>query len=306
MMKQSLIPAAVVLLGLAAAGCQDSGTPASNSPALDLSDAFSTMPVGFSEVQNTFADSSGTGWTPGAAGRGHHGGGGGMMCGGLGGLVGFGLDLGRDHGLLGGDLSGNCAFDAASGRVACDPVTRDRLSITRSAQYTDASGAVQPAFDSLTTNSINAKVTVNGTRIRRDGDTAQVQHASDRTVTGLASGSTARTVDGTSAGMETTTGSDTVGAFEAVRTIGDTIQDVVVPAGTDASGTRYPTAGTIIRSMQVTVTYTGQSPTSSYRREVVTFDGSNTATVVVTRDGTTQNCTLPLPRGRLSCSGSTT
>jgi hypothetical protein len=292
------------LFGLAAAGCQDSGAPPSttSSSPLDLSNAFSTLPVGFSEVQNTFADSTGTGWTPGSRGQGHHGGGDGMMCGGLGGFAGFGFGLGGRDGPFGSGLSGNCAFNASSGRVACDPVARDGLTVTRSARYSDASGTVQQAFDSLTTNTVNVQVTVSGARVQRDGDTSQVQHASDRTVTGLASGSTGRTINGTSAGTETTTGSDSVGSFNAVRTVGDTIQDVVVPAGSTTGATSYPTAGTIIRSMQVSVTYAGQSPTSSSRREVVTFNGSSTASIVVTKDGTTQNCTLPLPRGRLSCS----
>jgi hypothetical protein len=34
---------------------------------------------------------------------------------------------------------------------------------------------------------------------------------------------------------------------------------------------------------------------------VITYDGTATAKVVITQDGTTQNCTLPLPRGRLTC-----
>jgi len=34
----------------------------------------------------------------------------------------------------------------------------------------------------------------------------------------------------------------------------------------------------------------------------VTYDdGSSTATVVITQDGVTKTCTLPLPRGRLVC-----
>jgi hypothetical protein len=53
--------------------------------------------------------------------------------------------------------------------------------------------------------------------------------------------------------------------------------------------------------MTVTVTLSGQSPATSSRREVITYDGSTTAKVVITEDGTTQNCTLPLPFGRLSC-----
>jgi hypothetical protein len=63
----------------------------------------------------------------------------------------------------------------------------------------------------------------------------------------------------------------------------------------------YPTAGTVIRAMSATVTVSGQSPSTSSRREVITYDGSATAKVVITQDGTTQNCTLPLPHARLTC-----
>ena len=89
-----LIPLALTALALAA-GCQDSGAPAGTSSALDLANGFNTVPMGFSEVQSTFADSTNSGWAPGEGGRGHHGGAGGMMCGGLGGLAGFGLGFER-------------------------------------------------------------------------------------------------------------------------------------------------------------------------------------------------------------------
>jgi hypothetical protein len=221
------------------------------------------------------------------------------MCGGLSGFLDLGLGFGG-RGLSGGELKGDCSYDAASGRVSCAPETRDGLTITRSAAYTDAEGNSQQAFDSLTTNSINTQVQVSGTRKDPNGSTSTVEHSSDRIVSGLAQGSTQRTVDGTSAGKETTQGSDSTGSYQAVRVIGDTIQGVVVPVSTDS--TAYPTAGSITRSMQVTLTYEGQSPTTSSRSEVVTFDGSNTAKVVVTKDGETQSCTLALPGHQLTCS----
>jgi hypothetical protein len=287
---------------LATAACQDSSAPVSSSP-LSTSEAFSTLPLGFSNVQSTFGngtDSSTTEWTPNGSGsgQGHHGGGNGMMCGGFGGSAGVGFGLGR--GLFSDTLPGTCAFDAASGRVSCEPETRNGLTIQRSAAYTDATGQVQQGFDSTTTEAINVRTEVTGTKIQRDGDTTTVQHSSDRTITGLAQGSAERTVNGASSGTETTTGSDSAGAYSGVRVIGDTIQKVVLPVTT--SDSTYPTAGTIIRSMQVTAAYAGKTPESSTRREVVIFDGSNTASVVITKDGTTQNCTLPLPKGILSCS----
>ncbi len=73
-------------------------------------------------------------------------------------------------------------------------------------------------------------------------------------------------------------------------------------AAASSSGQTYPTAGTIRRSMQVTVTYAGQSPTASSCWEVVTFDGSSAAKVVSTRDSTTQTCRPSLPRGSPTCS----
>jgi hypothetical protein len=305
MMKRSFSPLLAVALA-AAVACQDSGDPTPTSNTATLANAFASLPIGFSNVQSTFADSTNSEWTPGGEGGrgGHHGrggGGDGMMCGGLGGLGGLGLGFGFGHDLFAGELPGTCAYDAASGRVSCQPETRNGLTVTRSAAYTDASGAVQEEFDSLTTSSVNVQVEVTGSRTRRDGNTTTVQHNSDRTVTGLAEGSTQRTVNGTSAGTETTTGTDSVGTFNAVRIIGDTIQNVIVPASADDS-TAYPTAGSIIRSMQVSATYEGQTPSNTSRREVVTFDGSSTAAVEITENGATRSCTLALPRGQLTCS----
>jgi hypothetical protein len=167
----------------------------------------------------------------GGEGRGHHGGRGGdgdlgaggrggLMCGGLGG---FDLGLGfGGRGLLGGELSGNCAYDASTGRVACAPETNNGLTITRSVAYTDVAGNTQQAFDSTTTDIINSQVQVSGTREGRNGNTSTVEHSSDRTVSGLAEGS------------------DSTGTFEAVRVIGDTIQGIVVPVSTN--GQSYPIA----------------------------------------------------------------
>lgn len=294
---------AALALVLGAAACQDSGTTPGSTSDLTLDDGFVSMPLGFGEVNSTFGsvqDSGTVEWRPGFHRNGFHGGGGrGMMCGGLGGFFGASLDFNLRHGLFRGELRGTCAFDATVGRVVCDTVTRAGLIIVRSAAFYDTAGAVQQAFDS-TTDAVNVQVAVTGTRIRHDDDTTVVDHASDRTVSGLAAGSTERTFNGTSRGLETTTGSDSAGSFVAVRTLGDTLQGVVVPVGHGPG--IYPTAGTVIRSMEVTVTYAGQAPTTRSRREVLTFNGTDTATLVITRNGVTQNCTVQLPHGRPICS----
>jgi hypothetical protein len=287
--------AAALIAGLAACAT-DSTTPGFNNVA--LAGAFNTTPLGFDAAVSSFDGSmGGHGWAP----RGDHFGGG-FMGGGLGAdFLGGGLDFGMGHGRHGDDHfpgDANCAFNSGTGRVECATQSFGGLTIVRSAQYKDAGGNVQQAFDS-TTSSINTRVTVSGTVVRRDNDTSTVANASDRTVVGLKGAS--RTVNGTSGGSEKTVGRDTTGHFTALRTIGDTTKAVVIPAPTAGSPPPYPTSGTVIRGMSATLTYDGKSPTSTTRREVITYNGTNTATVVITQDGTTRNCTLPLPRGRLTC-----
>jgi hypothetical protein len=309
------VPAfAAVAASLLAAAClstTDAGTATS-----ELVTGFQSVPLAFSNVSSTFAGSESTDsapWgPPGRPGHGpdgprghgdHHGPGpmGFMMGGGLGDpFMGLGFGHGFGHRPPGeGDPFATCSFNVSSGRLECSE-THDDLSITRSSQFKDANGAVQSAFDSLTTNVINTKIEVSGTITRRDGDVSTVQHSSDRTVSGLAQGSIQRTVNGTSSGLETTTGTDTTGSFTAVRTAGDTIQTVVIPV-TDGKPS-FPVSGSVIRSMKVVVTYTGSAATTSTRREVITYDGTDTAKIVITHVGETKSCTMPLPHGHLSCS----
>lgn len=228
-----------------------------------------------------------------------------------------------------------CTYSASSGRVTCAPVSRNGLTYTRSVAYQDASGTAQSAFDSLATNTVNVQTAVSGTTtfasdslrgghgrgrghgfgpgfgpdsngaaMRIASATSTVSSASTRTVTGLAAGSTSRTVNGTSAGREETAGitTDSV-SFTSVKVMGDTTTGLVVPVR--ASGSTdpvYPTAGTVVRSITATVTFSGQSPVSTTRREVLTYDGSATAKLVITKGDTTKSCTVALPRGRPSCS----
>lgn len=227
---------------------------------------------------------------------------------------------------------------AASGRLTCPDVTRNGITVKRSTQFKDAAGNVQLAFDSLTTNSVNTQSQASGTitfdraadslsgddRDGRRGEhewgrgrgpgglllgdtsrvlsaTTTINSASSRTVSGLAQGSTQRTVDGASAGTESTTGTSSRGSFTASRTVGDTTSGLVIPVASSSTGPAYPTAGTTIRSIQASLQYEGESAVTLTRREVVTYDGSATAQVTITENGTTKSCTRPLPRGRLSC-----
>lgn len=303
---------AAVALAAGLAACADgvSDSPTGNSTELAVTNGFATMPVGFDQVENTFGNpGDSTGWRPDGMGRhGPHGGGpgggqggpGGLMGGGLGGFFGPGHDFHLGRGWLAAILNGTCVFDAASGRFLCPDRVRDSLVITHSVALYDALGAVQSAWDTATTDKVNLQKTVTGTTIRWNGDTAVVNHASDRTIAGLSSAATRRVLDGTSAGTETITGTDTAGTFTATRTVGDTLVGVTLPKQVGRGV--YPLAGSITRSMEVSVTYAGSTTVTRSRREVLTFDGSATASLVITQDGVTKTCTVPLPHGRPSCS----
>jgi len=216
------------------------------------------------------------------------------MGGGLGGDFLGGIASGRPFEIR---PTGNCSFSASTGLVTCTN-TRDGLTVTKTYSFKTASGTVQQAPDS-TTNTVVAHVQVSGTTTRRDSVTATVNHVSDLTVTGLAKGSTQRTVNGTSAGSENLSGTSDKGTFTATRVVGDTTTNLVIPI--QEGRPTYPTSGTVIRSMSATVTFAGQSPESRSRREVITYNGTSTATIVITENGTSKTCTLPLPHGRPNC-----
>ena len=310
---QGIAAAAVAALALA---CIDTTSPTSEE-ALALSQAFATLPAGFTFTTNSFAanENVGDAFLPRMNGEGRPGGGrhpgerGGLdridghgLMGGLGpdflGGIGFGRGFG--HGPFGGiELRGTCAFNSGNGRVECND-TRGGLTVVASASYKNAGGTVQQAPDS-TTDAVNIQTSVTGTVTRRDSAVSTINHSSNRTVTGLSSAAAQRTVNGAARGEESTTGKTDSGVvFTATRLLGDTTTGLVIPI---VSGRpTYPTAGKVVRQMKATVTLAGGSPTTRERREVITYDGSDTATLVITTDGTTKTCKLPLPRGVPSCS----
>lgn len=284
----------------ATAACSDSTSPSGGTSPF-LVAAFLSTPAGFSSTDNSFSTSGDAGepWMPDRSARDD----GGMMGGGLRPEFFGGIPVGRgwDRGPFGlGEILENCTFSSTTGRVSCLDVMRRGLTVSRSFAFTDAAGAAQPAPNS-STNTINEQVVVSGTVTRHDGDvTSTVQHSSDRTVSGLASGSTQRTVNGASKGTESSSGKTRDGtAFTASRVVGDTTTGLVIPLQ-DGHPT-FPSAGTVIREMTATINVDGKDPVTKSRREVITYDGTSTAKVVITKDGATKNCTMPLPFGRLQC-----
>lgn len=297
-----VLTAGAVLLGTAA--CSLDGV---NGPgAFDSDLAFATAPAGLDLVSSSYAPSMDNGMPWGGPRRGPGGGPGmsGFMGGGLGDAFMGNAAPGRGpmRGPFSIRIDDSCVFAAATGDLTCGPTTKNGLAVTTMYSIKTTAGAAQQAIDSVTTNSIRVRTTVSGTATRsRDGSvTATVSHTGDRTVTGLAATSTQRTVNGTSQGSETATGTNRDGKqFTSTRTTSDATVGLVIPVS--ATAQTFPTAGTVTRNMRVVMTIDGKSSTKE-RREVVTYDGSAAAKLVITENGNTKNCTLTLPRGRPSCS----
>ena len=331
--------------GLAIAACSDLTSDSTNSVA--LSEAFQTVPAGFSANSNSFDASADAGlpFFPGTIARSseldrgnsgnsgssgksgsssdrsgkngrddnddndHRDGFGGrlrgfLMGGGLGpdfiGAIAFGRGRGEGPFKV-FNLSENCVFSATGGRVTCPDKTTERgFTIQTSFAFLDAAGVAQPKFDAATTNSINAKIDVSGTKTRDEGaTTATVHHMSDRTVSGLAPGSTERTVNGTAEAHESVVGTRDEVNFTATRDASDTTTNLVIPI-VEGRPT-IPSAGKVVRNMAVTITPEGDVAKTKVRREEITFDGTNVISVKITQDGTTKNCTITLPRKKLVC-----
>jgi hypothetical protein len=321
-MKQTrLVLSGVIAIGLAACSSDSTSSPqasANLSPQVSamLADGFTTPTAGTGQTNNSFVASAPSSegfaaWMPPGFIAGTFAHSDAELMGG-----GLGADFAGDASLVspladrGGDDDDrgpfehfsmrNCPFSSTTGRLTCPTQNLFGLTINRSFAFTDKSGKPQQAFDT-TTDAINTQITVAGTITSRRHDTTTVDQKSDQTVSGLAKGSTKRVVNSTSGGTETTKGTkDDSVKFVAKRVIGDTIVNLTVPV-TDGRP-HYPTAGTVTRSMSVTVTVGTQAPVTKTRREVITYDGSATAKVVITKNDSTKNCTQPLPHGHLTCS----
>lgn len=325
--------AAAGALLLAAAACTDGTTTPGLAETSLVSAAFSSASPGYDSLSSSYSASGNTGvFGPrhrgGPRGRGDDSLGRSELMGGgmrdeFSGGIGMGPGMGRGPFGEAFSLSTCTAFDAATGLVTCTPIVRDSLTISRTFKFSTAAGVAQAARDTATTDRIETSRSVTGTTTftpgqrggfgghgfrvkgadstRLDITTARttITSASTRVTTGLASGSTQRTVNGASAGREVTEGTSTTGAFTSTRVMGDTTTGLVIPVVT--TGYPYPTAGTVIRAMSVTVSYDNGTPVTSSRREVVTYDGTATAKIAITKDGTTKQCTLALPRGRPVC-----
>lgn len=169
---------------------------------------------------------------------------------------------------------------------SCPPIEREGLEYTRTITYLDAAGGTLSEYDETVVDGIRYEISVQGD-LERDRWSATIDRQRDLTVTGLLDDND-ESVDGD--GVVTWNGTGT-GSVERSRHSDDGVErtysmessavitDVVIPYPRTENG--WPVSGTIERTMTVTMTSgTGETRTVT-RTAVITFDGSQFATVQV-------------------------
>lgn len=192
----------------------------------------------------------------------------------------FFTSMGPSAGPGSGDLSpANCVYNPLTQRLACVPVTRRELLITRSYMFWDANNVVQQAYDALLTAKANINTTIVG---EHEGErwSASIDRFRDMTVTGLVGEETQRTWNGN--GEDHLSRSRHTEAGDRTYNIDCTLEVVnVVIQLPNGSGDRFPISGTITRSCTVTFEGGPRGGQTVERTAVVTFNGTQTATLTV-------------------------
>jgi len=165
---------------------------------------------------------------------------------------------------------------------------------TRTVTFFDANGAVQEAYDALTTASMNVKVDATG-EASRESWTASIERHSDVTVSGLLGTETTRTFNG--GGTEEVLRShhsDEFGTRTYDMTGEFSYADVVVPV--PGSESPWPLSGTITRHMVVVITNGRNGDETRERTVIITFNGTQTVTISV--DGEVSELDLSTRAGK--------
>lgn len=176
----------------------------------------------------------------------------------------------------------NCAF--SSGTFVCPTATVNGITFNRSFQLLDASGTPQAAFDRATTAAVRTVTDVSG-RITSTTDgttrTVDITAHQDATLSGLLTGTHVLNASGT--GNAAITG----GGLNHSLATAQTVTNLELPRRD--SETRYPKSGVV--ATQAVLTGPGFSNTMTV---TLTFDGSSTATLVITNMGITRTCKIDL------------
>jgi hypothetical protein len=186
-----------------------------------------------------------------------------------------------------------CNFSSADQSFDCPAGAVGGLTIRSSYILYDLAGVAQSQLNGATTDAVRVLTDVTGTVTLPSTDIIQsvaVNHHSDMRLSGLLSGP--HTLNGASVDHDVITSAG-VASPSAQTTLDITgiAANIVFPSSGE---TRWPTSGTVTNTA-ISVTTSGSLPAvTTTAQAVMTFNGTNLATVVVTFSGRSQTCTIDL------------
>lgn len=179
-----------------------------------------------------------------------------------------------------------CTGPDASGWFTCARVEDNGMGVTRSWRYWSG-GRPAPSY-TATTDSVNHRWTIAGTRIGTDssrGETRTVTaHRADTSTVVIVRGATPapaerRVWSGVGVRNDTTTVTASAGTRRYVEAVADTVRGVTY--GLPRASYPYPLSGTVAHSVRTTATAASGASTTTTRRALVTFNGTQTATIQI-------------------------
>ncbi len=167
-----------------------------------------------------------------------------------------------------------CTLDSATAIFTCPPVSSNGLTLVRTFEFFDSTGAPMLKFDGLATASVHVVATETGVRPTATGaDT--VSAVRNLTASGLLGQNTTRIWNGTATRTVGSFWSDSLAQRTADLTDNTTFANVVIDL--PRSSNPYPASGTITRVVagSGTVTRNGTTKTMTVSRTVtITFNGT--------------------------------
>jgi len=160
--------------------------------------------------------------------------------------------------------------------------------------YFDAAGNEQAAYDEVTTASMRMVTEING-ELEREGWSATVARSREMTISGLEGAETSRTVNGSGSQAITRSNHSDENGTRTYEMFGTSSIDNVVH-GVPLEDNPYPLSGSITRDMTVTIIGGEDDGETRSRLAVITFNGTQFATVTV--NGETYEIDLAAGRGR--------
>lgn len=178
-------------------------------------------------------------------------------------------------------FAGSCVYSSATGRFTCPDVVKNGLTLSRSAAFTDASGAAMSHYNDTTTATANFQITVSGVHPTMLGaDT--ISRKRNMTTTGLLGHETTRTWNGTGTRSDGGYAQDTA----KIRTYhtADTVTFASVVVKLPRSQNPWPLSGTITRQISGTGSVVAGTTTRSFsvtKTVTITFNGTRLVPMMV-------------------------